>query len=264
MVDVLIPAPPPGTRFGRGTVIKEVRLTQGNGKTARGLQLECDCGTVFETCLFNITNGKTQSCGCLRRDQVAAKNKTPEARERARTLSEPRVPTPPPGTRFGRGTVIEEVRLTRGNGSAVRGLRLKCDCGTVYDALFDNVIREKSRSCGCLRRELAVAKNQTPEARARPRLGTLTHGLRNHYLYQTWSNIKKKCDNPADRNYYWYGKRGITLCERWHDVRLFIEDIEAEIGPRPPGLTLDRIDNDGNYESGNVRWTTRAEQVHNS
>lgn len=60
-----------------------------------------------------------------------------------------------------------------------------------------------------------------------------------------------------------YGGRGITVCERWQDPRLFVEDIERDLGPRPDGLTFDRIDNDGNYEPGNVRWATRSVQNSN-
>lgn len=74
----------------------------------------------------------------------------------------------------------------------------------------------------------------------------------------------RRCDNPAAAGYKRYGGRGITVCDRWHDVRLFIADVEAEIGPRPPGLTLERIDNDDGYGPGKVCWATRWEQAHNT
>lgn len=73
-----------------------------------------------------------------------------------------------------------------------------------------------------------------------------------------------RCYNPNVPSYRDYGARGITLCERWHDPQLFIEDIERLIGPRPPGMTLDRTENDGNYEPGNVRWNDRLGQARNS
>jgi hypothetical protein len=72
-----------------------------------------------------------------------------------------------------------------------------------------------------------------------------------------------RCEYPHYRKYSDYGGRGITVCERWHDVRLFIEDIERLLGPRPARHSLDRIDNDGNYEPGNVRWATVIEQNNN-
>lgn len=73
-----------------------------------------------------------------------------------------------------------------------------------------------------------------------------------------------RCYNPRNRSYRDYGGRGITVCKRWHDVRLFVSDVETLIGQRPPGRTLDRIDNDGPYGPGKVRWATRAEQIRNS
>ena len=79
-------------------------------------------------------------------------------------------------------------------------------------------------------------------------------------MYRTWANMLRRCENPQDHFYYRYGGRGITVCERWHDVKLFIADIESLLGFRPPGMTLDRKDNDGNYEPGNVRWATNGEQ----
>ena len=69
--------------------------------------------------------------------------------------------------------------------------------------------------------------------------------------------------NPDAHNYHLYGGRGISVCERWHDVHLFVADIERDLGPRPDGNSLDRIDNEGNYQPGNVRWATKSEQNHN-
>jgi hypothetical protein len=84
-----------------------------------------------------------------------------------------------------------------------------------------------------------------------------------HCLYVTWYDMLQRCENPRDVAYKYYGGRGIRVCERWHDVRLFIEDIEQELGPRPEACTLDRPANDGDYESGNVRWATWKQQLAN-
>ena len=69
-----------------------------------------------------------------------------------------------------------------------------------------------------------------------------------------------RCENPGHWAYKYYGAAGIKVCERWHDSRLFFEDIEREIGPRPEGKTLDRLRSNGDYEPGNVRWATDSEQ----
>lgn len=97
------------------------------------------------------------------------------------------------------------------------------------------------------------------ECRALECLIPPARGLRSHPLYKTWAAMITRCEKTTHDNYPRYGGRGIKVCERWHDLALFIADIER-IGARGPGMTLDRIDNDGNYESGNVRWATAVVQ----
>jgi hypothetical protein len=119
----------------------------------------------------------------------------------------------------------------------------------------------------------------TPEGESRRRENAITHGYasrfangKKYYLYGIWQCMLDRCENPDSKSYRWYGGRDVKVCERWHDIALFVTDVEAEIGLRPedkypsgwPRYTLDRIDNDGNYQPGNVRWATIAEQQANT
>jgi hypothetical protein len=87
------------------------------------------------------------------------------------------------------------------------------------------------------------------------------HGLTQTPEYDIWSAMIQRCTNPRHKKYHLYGQRGISVCNRWRDFLNFYTDM----GPRPsPNLSLDRINNDGNYEPGNCRWTTSKVQANNS
>jgi hypothetical protein len=141
------------------------------------------------------------------------------------------------GLRFGRLVAIEEA-------PGPRNWRCVCDCGAEAIVRKNNLRSGNTTSCGCWRRE------------ARPRL---THGLTDHPLYDIWYEMMQRCHREDDPKYHYYGGRGIVVCDRWHDVRNFVADLKD----RPDGLTIDRIDVNGNYEPGNVRWATRKQQQRN-
>ncbi len=126
--------------------------------------------------------------------------------------------------------------------------RLRCDCGGITTAVAAQVRSGKTKSCGCLK----------VQRRAQ---GNPKHGGRYHPLYATWCNMKARCDNPNSSSYKNYGLRGITYCDRWADFSCFL----ADVGEKPyPEASLDRIDNSGNYQPGNVRWANRSVQRRNS
>jgi hypothetical protein len=133
----------------------------------------------------------------------------------------------------------------------------RCDCGTERDVLTFLLVSGRSQSCGCLKRE------QVSTLVKRTRWKD-SHGRSGTPLYQLWRRIRRRCYDPKAHNYRYYGGRGITVCDAWrNDAGAFIAWIEANLGPCPPGRSLDRVNNDGNYEPGNLRWATRSQQVRN-
>lgn len=146
------------------------------------------------------------------------------------------------GEIFGQLTVLGE------SPSNFNKLVLRCSCGTVIEAMKGSVYSsENTRSCGCARKVTLI------------RMKT-THGMREHELYGSWADMRKRCHNPKSKSYKNYGGRGITICSRWDNFVNFVEDM----GSRPyAGATLDRKDNNGNYEPSNCKWSNAFEQVTN-
>lgn len=143
------------------------------------------------------------------------------------------------GQRFTRLTVVERAP---NNGKQPAWL-CRCDCGEMTTVQGGNLRDGNVQSCGCLRRPHGHSWDRGEPSGA----------------YVSWKAMIQRTTNPKRRGYENYGGRGIRVCERW----LTFENFLADMGDRPDGKSLDRIDPDGNYELANCRWATRSEQQRN-
>ena len=220
-----------GEVYGCWTALEDHRP-----RTGRNVLCRCACGAEKPVPAFRLVSGTSRSCGCPigKAADQAAKLAAAEADPYVRA-----------GQRFGLLVALEDGPFAK------TVIAYRCDCGNVKrDAA--GTLRRLLKSCGHTRSATLSASKTV-------------HGLSKHPLFGTWYNMLSRCYNPTVPSYPRYGGRGVRVHESWRATPTgFIAWIEANLGPRPVGMTLDRWpDNDGNYEPGNLRWATCAQQTAN-
>ncbi len=215
-----------GSRFGRLVVVED----RGHKKVF----CRCDCGATRVLPRHRLRSGNTKSCGCLKSEVTRRRWEMVSA---ATAILE--------GSVFGRLTVKE---------SHHQRVQCQCSCGALVWVRKYDLLSGKTSSCGCLRREVGAKRLSVVAT---------VHGGWGTREWNRWWNMVRRCSDPSAMGYENYGGRGVSVCSRWQGSKGFEKFLE-DLGLAPSEQhSLDRIDNEGHYEPGNVRWATSREQARN-
>lgn len=216
-----------GRKFGRLIVVAQ------DGERMAGRhpkwKCKCDCGNEVIKSAIALRNGREPSCGCAARDFQRKKHDLT-------------------GQKFERLLVLEAENTSNSKRHIV--WKCLCDCGNVTTATGSELRRFHKRSCGCLHSDVVV-QISTKHGHAKAKNLSPT--------YVSWASMLTRCTNENAINFKHYGGRGISVCQRWKIFENFLEDM----GKRPDGMSIDRIDVNGNYEPSNCKWSTQSEQLKN-
>ena len=224
------PIPIIGNRFGRLIVLS--MIDHSPNEKIRYL-CRCDCGRELTVLGDSLRSGNTRSCGCLAHEVRVQTGKN------SKGLPSGKVPDLI-GQRFTRLLVKE--RVPSRNGQAC--WRCVCDCGKETITTTAKLRNGHAKSCGCLGLEHAT--------RAK-----IKHGMTKTPLYAVFQSMHARCENPNLKGYKWYGAKGVSVCHEWAEFAPFKE--WAMNNGYKEGLTIDRVNPNGNYEPSNCRWITRSE-----
>lgn len=154
------------------------------------------------------------------------------------------------GERYGRLTIIREVEPAGSSNKRVRQFLCKCDCGNEVVCRLPNLKSGTTKSCGCYRKFVSSNRRDC-------------HHLKNTRIYRIWCGMKRRCYNKHNEHFDRYGGRGIIVCDEWKADFMNFYDWAMSNGYNDK-LSIDRINNDGNYEPSNCRWANQKQQIVNS
>lgn len=210
-------------------------------------EFRCICGKVVAATPSRVITGHKKSCGCMKYSTPEQLNKKKSKRPPSRVEVEEYI-----GRTNGKLTV---VGYRRPEGRGRLQLECLCECGETTFVFPYQFKSGNIKSCGCARFGHSECHKGNTSRR--------THGLTQNRFYKKWNGMVRRCYNPNEPAYKFYGALGITVCEEWHhSPEKFIEWCESTY-PEGEQLTLDRIDGSKGYSPDNCRWATQLQQVHN-